>query len=760
MSDEIFFDGNRYISAGEAASQADLTRDYLARLCKERKILGRRIGKQWYVNQDSLRSFILEQSFDREKRRQHLAESRKREYSSGSAEVPKAVPVLSSRSTHVHDAFRAAIARMPAESAVHAARAIASTPIQAISLAKHGSVHPAVPFVDSVHKMFAGLIALLFVVGTYAFVDAQYARIAERSATFGDAIFSSMTHQLAAVSENPTATLSNIPNALATFARTLNRRVDSFVYGTMFPVRIAKTSRASSVAVRVVPRSAPGSSNDDVRGAIPGSGTSSVTRTANAGSSSSSAGRTIIERVVETQRIVSAAGGITEEYLNARLNQLDSKLSSQLYSVSAQSSSNTTQIQSNFAAVGDASRIERLDDITLADSTITGGSISGTSISATSLSASGATSLAGALTVNGTSSLATTTVTGDLTVTGSFTGGSVSFGATTLTGLTATNSTTTNATTTNLFANYASTTHATSTSLFSVLGTFTSSVVNALNAISATITNLTTTELVATNATTTNATSTNSYISNLSAVTASTTNLTFTTAVGGNATTTNLFSTTASSTNLFSANSTIGALSAGTLSLVSTLNVSGLSTFAGFLSTASSTIGDGTQAGGLTVNGGATTRGNAFFAGTVGVGAQSNVASAVVQIDSTTKGFLPPRLTTAQKNAILSPASGLTVFDTDLNKLNVWNGSVWKNVGSTEIGGEVTSGTNNSVLFVDAGSTGPVLQQDNSSFNYASSTHILTLANLSLTAGTSTSFFSTNASTTNSTSTTLYASAA
>jgi hypothetical protein len=40
----------------------------------------------------------------------------------------------------------------------------------------------------------------------------------------------------------------------------------------------------------------------------------------------------------------------------------------------------------------------------------------------------------------------------------------------------------------------------------------------------------------------------------------------------------------------------------------------------GLLATASSTIGNGTQGGGLTISGGATTTGNAYFAGNVGIG--------------------------------------------------------------------------------------------------------------------------------------------
>lgn len=52
-------------------------------------------------------------------------------------------------------------------------------------------------------------------------------------------------------------------------------------------------------------------------------------------------------------------------------------------------------------------------------------------------------------------------------------------------------------------------------------------------------------------------------------------------------------------------------------------------------------------------------------------------ASAVLQADSTTQGFLPPRMTTTQKNAIASPAEGLQVWDTTLKLMSVYNGTTW-----------------------------------------------------------------------------------
>jgi hypothetical protein len=58
------------------------------------------------------------------------------------------------------------------------------------------------------------------------------------------------------------------------------------------------------------------------------------------------------------------------------------------------------------------------------------------------------------------------------------------------------------------------------------------------------------------------------------------------------------------------------------------------------------------------------------------------VASAAVSILSTTKGFLPPKMTTGQKTAIVTPVAGLVVYDTDLNKLCVYTGAAWQTISS------------------------------------------------------------------------------
>ena len=54
-------------------------------------------------------------------------------------------------------------------------------------------------------------------------------------------------------------------------------------------------------------------------------------------------------------------------------------------------------------------------------------------------------------------------------------------------------------------------------------------------------------------------------------------------------------------------------------------------------------------------------------------------SSACLQADSTTRGFLPPRMTTTQKNAITAVA-GLVLYDSTTNKLQCYNGSTWNDL--------------------------------------------------------------------------------
>lgn len=63
--------------------------------------------------------------------------------------------------------------------------------------------------------------------------------------------------------------------------------------------------------------------------------------------------------------------------------------------------------------------------------------------------------------------------------------------------------------------------------------------------------------------------------------------------------------------------------------------------------------------------------------GQVGINVDNSAphSSAMLDVKSTIKGFLPPRMTTEQRNAIQNPADGLTIYNSDLNCLEFYAGA-------------------------------------------------------------------------------------
>jgi uncharacterized protein (TIGR02145 family) len=77
--------------------------------------------------------------------------------------------------------------------------------------------------------------------------------------------------------------------------------------------------------------------------------------------------------------------------------------------------------------------------------------------------------------------------------------------------------------------------------------------------------------------------------------------------------------------------------------------------------------------------------------------------SAALDVNFTDKGFLPPRMTTVQRNSISNPAAGLMIFNTSSGCINIFNGSNWREDCPTIINGIITTincvgATNNGTL--------------------------------------------------------------
>lgn len=77
--------------------------------------------------------------------------------------------------------------------------------------------------------------------------------------------------------------------------------------------------------------------------------------------------------------------------------------------------------------------------------------------------------------------------------------------------------------------------------------------------------------------------------------------------------------------------------------------------------------------------------------GTLGLGS-ALTASAILSLASTSLGFLPPRMTTGQRDAIVAPATGLLIYNTSTNQYNSYDGVAWVALAMSG-GGTVNVGT-------------------------------------------------------------------
>ena len=84
----------------------------------------------------------------------------------------------------------------------------------------------------------------------------------------------------------------------------------------------------------------------------------------------------------------------------------------------------------------------------------------------------------------------------------------------------------------------------------------------------------------------------------------------------------------------------------------------------------------------------------------VSIGTNTPNSSAMLDITSTTQGFLPPRMTAAQRDAIGSPVAGLEIWCTDCGptapygEAQIYNGTIWTNLLGGTIKPVTVAGTN------------------------------------------------------------------
>jgi hypothetical protein len=67
----------------------------------------------------------------------------------------------------------------------------------------------------------------------------------------------------------------------------------------------------------------------------------------------------------------------------------------------------------------------------------------------------------------------------------------------------------------------------------------------------------------------------------------------------------------------------------------------------------------------------------------VGIGTNTPSPSAQLEVSSTSKGYLMPRMTATERNAIVNPTNGLQIFNTTTGCINLFNTNAWFEVCGT-----------------------------------------------------------------------------
>ena len=429
MSSEIYFDGSRFISANDAARTVGVTRDYIGRLCRDGKLSGKRVGKLWYVDENSLNRFLIEKEHSTATRREKLSKERSEEYKKKSqpthttSSVGNSIPITVApapkdeldtavkRKSKIipQDSNTTERARRVKEMIERGVHSMNDTAKQASTHAAGTIVHaaPMHHVADIGQRVTALFVAFALVFGTYGFVDAQYARFAKESIlnsfeytkeapakiahAFTDINFDEAASQFASASasmaSNPAAAASSftshISQTIGNVAKEVNDYVDTFVYEIVFTpeVRFAIETvsgpqRNASVEVSVIP-----SLNDTSSEAG-----AAIVQTTQTTGPTTIIEQPVVERLVTTERVVTQ-GGVSESDLLFRLNTLDNKLTSQINALSASIPSFSGPAQSTVVttqAFAQSNKIDQLNGVDITGGTISNATISGGSVTATS----------------------------------------------------------------------------------------------------------------------------------------------------------------------------------------------------------------------------------------------------------------------------------------------------------------------------------------------------------------------------------------
>ena len=76
MDKKLTFNNKKYLSSKYAGEISGYTNDYVARLARQKKVLGKKVGRSWYVEENSLQNFIKDNKVQKTQLHKKLSDKR------------------------------------------------------------------------------------------------------------------------------------------------------------------------------------------------------------------------------------------------------------------------------------------------------------------------------------------------------------------------------------------------------------------------------------------------------------------------------------------------------------------------------------------------------------------------------------------------------------------------------------------------------------------------------------------------------------
>src|SRR3989344_5440669 len=403
------FNEKESISSAVAGKIFCYTPDYIGKLCREGGLGCKRVGRDWYVDASSVEAFRRKVEEKKEKRRKQLAQER------AAAFQREATPVIPEPA-------------LSAPSPVPVAAPIPTPHLPDPSSALVVHVNISFPHVSRKSVVTSLVLCLVLFAGiSFAAVDPLRASVAQGVRNLSSSVsgvrtaFGEMKDGVSEGIKNVSETFSVFPAAVSEATEGAKRKAEDAA--AIFPAAFAEMEVGIGEMIRkgrhafVRARSSLGSfftahrtissANDvaiiaastlagdsmpipRIRSAQIGErAVSAAPERSNAAASSEP--RTVVERIIER----AVASGLTAAYVDQKLEELDNKLSSKIYNISAQTGGNTTRIVEQTTVIAQSSRIDDLSSVDISQSTFANGTITGSSFSGSSGTFSGTLSVTG-----------------------------------------------------------------------------------------------------------------------------------------------------------------------------------------------------------------------------------------------------------------------------------------------------------------------------------------------------------------------------